>query len=94
MQANEGFDFNTWVRQGVPYMPLKVHEQRMQQVRDWSVGMRCAGMWDAGCNAQRGAVRLDAMQSTSNTYSRCAVGALGCNACAVVCVKVEWVGGE
>lgn len=31
--ATQGFDFNKWVAEGVPYMPLKTHEQRMQQVR-------------------------------------------------------------
>lgn len=30
--AHEGFDFNKWVRQGISYMPLKLYEQRTNQV--------------------------------------------------------------
>ncbi len=31
--AQNKFDFNKWVSEGVHYMPARVHEDKMQQVR-------------------------------------------------------------
>jgi hypothetical protein len=47
--ASHGFDFNVWVRSGVPYVPLELHQELLDKVRkcsaiegfNWMCSMCC-----------------------------------------------------